>query len=438
MCTSRPKPSRWRLEKPWVAAALRSPLTAIGFSPSNDFNPSNKQSLTAADAALLQWWFDFASNLMVLDLRSNPLSLPILEHLAVSPALCFALKAVSAGHKGSYTREAEVEYLENRSMALRLCRAELASNSVPLTTIFFAVLLIGISTPWMGDIDDYGKEHLMGARAILNTLLAREEDGSSAYSPIMEHILAYYAWWDMGCSFSVDPRELPPLRTLDLLSTTSREPQSLNLRFGGCMIDLYHLLGLLLRYCMEVLRSGHTDPTYEERLERKLLDWHPSRARDEEEALLSGAFQRHGLIIFYRVCRLRRACVVAADDEPWPGQNEGEEEDEEEAEAAALKAQIYQHATEIVSMILPKEINRPYLNALSIPLLTAGAELTVHDRELRHQVLETFASVYDECRNNTLYRAKGLLEELWILRDGGREISYLELMVQKGWNFTLV
>lgn len=271
ICTLMPKPSHWRLEEPGLLQTSVLP-----------FNCS-----TAADAKLLQRWFDKLSNFLVLDLRSNPLSLPLIKHIAISPALSFAIQTWTMGYQTGFNRAAEVEFLEKRSRALSLCQSELVSKSTPLTTIFFTVLLLGISAPWMGNADDYGKEHLIGARAILNVLLTQEKSAHNppAHDPLVSAIIAYYLWWDMSCSFCLDSQELPPLSSLDLSSTTDPGVQPIDSRFGGCMVEIYHILALLLRYCMRVLRGEPRDYLYEERLEGDLLNWHPSRIRDEEVLL---------------------------------------------------------------------------------------------------------------------------------------------------------
>lgn len=399
------KPSCWRPERP----GLQEPsIPALAPAPPPACSPP-------VDATLLQWWLDSACKLLVLDPHSNPLSFPLVEHLAISPALCFAVESFSAGHKGNWGADARVAFFEKRSLALGLCRSELTSKTVPLETIFFTVLLIGLPTPFMENIDDYGKEHLIGARAVLNLLLQQDK---SAHIPNIEQLLAYYTWWDMACAFSVDSQELPPLSTSEILSTIARDAEPLASRFAGCMVEMYHVLGLLLRYCGQLLRGGVRDPEHEQTLERALTDWHPTQVR-EEDVLFAEAFQKHGLIIFYRVCRMR---PVDSDN----GSN------------TVLKTRLHEYATTIVSMVLPHQIGTTFWNGLTLPLLTAGAELTRDDQVLRDTVREGFLSVCSQCRTNTLVRAKDLLEEIWILRDSGIEISYLELMVQKGWSFSLV
>lgn len=343
-----------------------------------------------------------------------------MEHLAVSPALCLTLESFSAGHKGWWAANSRIECLKKRNLALGLCRAELISEAVPLETVFFTVLLLGISTPFTENIDDYGKEHLIGARAILSVLLQQEE---FKHSPTSRQLLAYYIWWDMACSFSINtrnPQELPPLSTSDVFAVINYQHQPLGSHFAGCMVEVYHLLGLLLRYCMQILRGSVRDLEYEEMLEQALLDWQPTQVRDED-VLFGEAFKMHGLIIFYRICHLRSANVGdGASIKP------------------SLIGEIHEYATKIVSMILPLQIGTPFWNSLIVPLLTAGAELSIDDLALRNNVREAFSSVCFQCRTNTLMRARDLLEEVWVIRDSGGDISYMELMLQKGWNFSLV
>lgn len=402
-CTLPPKPSCWRPENPW----LRCEPAALPISPIKD-----------TDNQLLQWWFERASKTFVLDLNLNPLSLPIMEHLAISPALGYALQSISAGHRTGFARDSKAALLEKRNMALTLCRAELVSKTTPLTTAFFTIMLIGISTPWIEDIDDYGREHLFGARAVLEILIEQERGNRSS---ILEQILAYYAWWEMSCSFSIGPQYLPPLNSTSFLSSVKPLLPPLKAPFAGCMVGMYQSLALLLRYCMQVLRSGCRDYSYEDQLERELLDWDPGRA-DEGEALHAEAFQKHGLIILYRVCRARsHDCHGLWLDEDKP-----------------VETQIHQCAVDVVSKILSYQIAQPYLHLLATPLLTAAAELQSQDHVLRDQVRQTFVSLGTEIRTNTVFRAKELLEELWALADKGVEITHLELMLKKGWNFSMV
>ena len=101
-----PKPSDcWRAERPWLKL-LREPSALPGPCLHDD-----------DDAQLFQWWFDHASHTFVLDQSSNPLSLPILEHLAISPALGFALQSISAGHRSGFARDSQVACLEKRNTA---------------------------------------------------------------------------------------------------------------------------------------------------------------------------------------------------------------------------------------------------------------------------------------------------------------------------------
>ena len=58
---------------------------------------------------------------------------------------------------------------------MSLCRAELAYKSTLLTIVFFTALLLGLLTSWIGNADDYGKEHHIGARAFLNVLSAQDQ-----------------------------------------------------------------------------------------------------------------------------------------------------------------------------------------------------------------------------------------------------------------------
>ncbi|KAJ9614729.1 hypothetical protein H2204_014502 [Knufia peltigerae] len=406
-CTVTARLSRWRLEKP-----------GFDWPPSC---PAPSCSLRI-DARLLQWWMDATCKILVLDLHLNPLSLPLIEHLRVSPALCLALESFSLGHRGCWATKSRVEFFEKRSHALSLCREELTSKAVPLETSFYTVMLLGLTTPFMEDIDDYGKEHLIGARTILEILL-RQND--STRDPKIEQLLAYYTWWDMSCSFSVDPREIPALSTSEVLSVTSRgDAGPVGARFAGCMVEIYHLLGLLLRYCMQVLRGGARDPEHERTLELALTSrYRPDRIRDED-VLFAEAFRNHGLIILYRICRIRRTTDVQGGM-PW-------------TDNSSVASRIHGYALKIISLVLPTQIGTPFWNSLAIPLLTAGSELTVDDQVLRNNVREAFSSVLNQCRTNTVARAKDLLEEVWIRRDSGIEISYLELALQKGWNFSLV
>ncbi|KAK5050571.1 hypothetical protein LTR84_003853 [Exophiala bonariae] len=402
-CIITTRPSRWRQECPGGRQELLlSPPT----------------SSLLIDAKLFQWWLDYACKLLVLDSQSNPLSFPLIEHLAISPALCFALESFSAGHKGRWALDSRVQFLEKRSLALTLCRSELIARHVPLETTFFTVLLLGISTPFTENVDNYGKEHLIGARAILAILLQQDK---VVHSPRIEQLLTYYTWWDMACAFSVDPLELPALSTVEVLSTVSRASQPTKPRFAGCMVEIYHVLGLLLRYCMQLLRGGVRDLEHELTLEQVLTGWHPNSNR-EEDILFAEVFRKHGLIILYRVCRMGKFTTDGNGESP-----DGR---------SALLVHIY--ATEIISMVLPHKMGTAFWNSLIPPLLTAGAELTSDDEALRHSVRDAFSSVCSQCQTNTLERAKNLLEEIWLLLDTGIEISYLELMLLKGWNFSLV
>jgi hypothetical protein len=126
-----------------------------------------------------------------------------------------------------------------------------------------------------------------------------------------------------------------------------------------------------------VLDLGNRDPILEAYFEEQLLAWNAEHP-DQDLVSLCYGIKYHGLIIEYNVCgdpTLRGDIdTVSSDDEK--------------------KALICIFALTALIALLSTPTSAICLNFQSIPLLTAGAELTQEDSLLRDQVLDRYKAIY--------------------------------------------
>jgi hypothetical protein len=80
------------------------------------------------------------------------------------------------------------------------------------------------------------------------------------------------------------------------------------------------------------------------------------------------------------------------------------------------------------------EVDSPYLVLHTIPLLSAGTELTSFDMEERTQVKERLNAIYSTNRPVPTLWVVHILHELWAIVDTGTtHITWLDLMLVKNW-----
>lgn len=404
LCWSQPQLTKWQVEMPWLSGAgLPSYLS----SPSTD-------------KRLLKYWLEKASQIMTLDPDNNPMSFPILAHLAASPALVHALQSVSAAHEHFFTFTNLASAVEQRQDALRLVQLELQPASKTLPSTFLAVFLLGSFTSWIeGSFTEFGVQHLLGGRAIIDLLVATPEIYETAH---LNYVVGCYIYWDACCSFIAEPNEIPALETVGVERVLQRMRDTFH-PIGGFCMDIFFTIGKIGRYCRKVLAGEERDLAGEALLSKQLLQ-RQVPVQTAFESTLCEAYRKHGLIMLYRIC----GCLS------FDSYHEGD---------AALfgfttEEIIRGYSLEVLQDLASTPTTSHYFNLHGVPLLTAGSELDNSDGKLREEVLSRFKALFSLNRVPSSLVAIRLLQEVWALRDqSGRKYSWLEIMLKKGWRLKL-
>lgn len=389
VCMPKARQAPWQLELPWLQSRALTTIPAV-------------------NRRLLQFWLENVCQVMTLDPDNNPMSFPVVEHLADSKALVHALQSVSAGYELYYAQPSLTTSMEERGKALYTMRQEIKAPTAIRVQSFLAVWILGLSSQWIDhSVGKFGEEHLMAARSILDSLLQQRD--FPADHPFRPFIIGAFIWWDMACSFLVEPSKQRPLDTPGIHAAVALLRGKFCTLMSHATELFYHLCGLG-RYCRALLDSGIRNPEFEDLMEQELLTWEHS---SEEESLrnLNEIFRLHGLIMLYRLCKRD----TGFDNEDY----------------IRGRSQMVLHNISLIST------DSPLFKFVTIPLLSAGAELSDQDQELRVQVVKWFAVLYSHVRLPNLHWATALLYDLWARKDGGEQITWLQLMVEKGWALML-
>lgn len=345
--------------------------------------------------------------------EGNPFSLPLVEHLVRTPSLVHAVQSVSAGQRVSYRRSSLQKCVSERGLAMRALRRELCGGPGQVgPASVLTVFLLGISASWAEDEPRcYGREHMAGARALLARALA---DTRGRSDPLIRLVSGWYLYWDMAISLVEGPDEddMSGMSSLHVCTAIEISESSFHpmIGFSG---KLFYLLACLHRHCRRVLQGGPKDPYLEDAYKRQLLAWEP-RYEDKDLVGASLAFRNHGLIMLSEIC----GCSVGRDGRPGAG-----------TDLAAGRTL----ACETLETIFETPLDAPCIHSHSIPLLTAGAQLLCDDTLMRVKVVDRFRGLFSASRLMINMWAIQLLEELWLLRDSGAVISWLDLLLSKNW-----
>ncbi|KAE9567697.1 Transcriptional regulatory protein moc3 [Colletotrichum fructicola] len=430
VCEAAPRLRTWQMESPWIAKShLR-----------ND----------APDKVLLRYWLEKASQIMVIDPDINPLSFPILEHLDASPSLLHALQSVSAAHQHFFDPSQMARCLEERGIAIQLVQREIANPPKDVFPVFLTVLMLGLSTAWIeGPVTQFGLQHLYGARALVDIMLADSslpEDNPSVFS----FTIGAYLYWDMATAFLVPSSEQAPIDNVDLFLGVLQTGSDYH-PIGGYCTEVYYHLSSVGRYCRRVCDTGLRNVEEENHLENMLIGWKPE---GDNEALVTigEAFKIHGLI---NLAISKRHALLADPSDmddilstqhidptllmatiltPPPGSST---EFKTEEDPSVREEKIRKLAVQVVRSLTSIPPTHSCTNLQAIPLLTAGSELTAEDYEEREMVSQRFRALYSINHIRSNLRALDLLLELWELRDAGTVMSWLDLMLEKGWSIMM-
>lgn len=379
---------------------------------------------------------------MVLNPEINPLSYPILKLLTTCPWLASVLQSISAGHETSFDQAALQLSMTERNRALSSMISEIANPQQPYAATLIGIFLLGVSTCWIdGDRTAHGKEHLFGARAILQLML---QDPYRERDEIEQFAIGTFLYWDMSCSLIVDPQEQAPLDLPEIFVAVSRMRSSYH-PMSGFAIELFYLLGILGRYCRRVIDSGIREIVLEETIEQQILNWEAPQG-DHELEMLGEAFRAHGLILLYSICGTRTessiACSGSPDEtvlsrSPTGSESQWDWPDDEWSNESTTDSLTRAHALNAIEALKSTPITSSHFIMQPIPLLTAGSALWDEDFEERQVVRDRFNALYSMNRAPVNKWAMQLLEEVWEWRHQGNPITWIELMLQKGWRFSM-
>lgn len=389
VCSSAPRSSQWQVETPWLSL----------------------QPNTLVNRRLLQYWLEKVSQTLVIDPGNNPFSNLTLENIAQSPALLHAIQSFSANHEQYYSANAPIIALEEHGKAIACLRREINQSQNTPSAHFLTILLLALAQGADADATDYGKQHLFGARALINSML-QDTSMSTTNDLAVRLCLGMYLYWDACSSFLVDPCEPDGLDLLNMSNAVHRIGDWHHPMYGTCS-KLLFMIGNVGRYCRQILDSPQNrDLLQEAVLEAQLTTWKTSPP-DPGLGHLYEAFRNHGLIFLYRArAHAQSSCLADPDS------------------SQAQESLIQQYAEEAVRHLMQIPATSNYLNFQSLPLVTAGSELTKLNHVMRDQVRHRLRAIYSLNRLPASLLAIQCLEEIWDARDSGNPSFWLLHMLQ--------
>ncbi|KAL4986249.1 fungal-specific transcription factor domain-containing protein [Aspergillus falconensis] len=396
VCSSAPRLTQWQVETPWLSL----------------------QPKTHVNRRLLQYWLEKVSQALVIDPENNPFSFPVLKHIVQSPALLHAIQSVSASHEQYFPAKTPILALEERGKAIACLRREINQIQHTPYTHFLTIMLLALTQIVDSDAKDYGRQHLFAARALINSML-QDTSMSTTNDPAVRLCLGIYLYWDMCSSFLVEPSEPQGLNLSSISLAVHRMGDWHHPMYGTCS-RLLHIIANVGRYCRQIHdMPQNRDRMQETTLEAQLSIWTTSPPNPDLGHLYE-AFRNHGLVFLYRSrAHAQRACPTD------PGVTEAQE------------SLILQYAEETLRHLMLIPASSYYLNFQSLPLLTAGSELTESNHFLRDKVRGRLRAIYSLNRLPTNLMALQLVEELWEARDSGNPSFWLSHTLQKDWRLLL-
>ncbi|KAF9893331.1 hypothetical protein FE257_011763 [Aspergillus nanangensis] len=382
-----------------------------GLDPSRKLLPHPE-----VNSRLLRYWFECMCQIMTIDPESNPMSFPILQHLSASKSLVYIIQCISAAHEKYFQPTQMTVSLEERSKALRVLRGELRSDKLHPGLGFLVVLILGMSSSWITtEPDDFGREHLMAAHIAVDMALKCPK---AADDELVHLATGFFVYWDMACSFCLDPDDHPPPYRPRLENYVKMASSRFH-TIVSHSIDLYYLLGKVGRYCRTVADGFQRDLVQEMCFEAE-LNTYMSIEQDPSACQLTEAFRLHGLVMLYRLCGRPGHHAVEIDHV---------------AEGGTFSVRSL--ALRILDLLFQIPLSSPYVNLHTIPLISAGAELGAEDADLRERVIQQLRAIYSTNRIPPTLSVIELLQELWNVQDCGFTMTWLELMLIKKWRLRI-
>ncbi|GFF30958.1 sterol uptake control protein 2 [Aspergillus udagawae] len=371
---------------------------------------------TIVNRRLLQYWLERVSQMLVIDPEDNPYSFPALEYILQSPALIHTIQSLSANHEQYFPTLAPIVALEERGKALACLRKEVDQNQRPPQAFLLTVMLMALAHGADCNMNDYGKQHLIAARIMINRML-QNTSSLTDDEPLARLCLGMYLYWDMCTAFLLDSDEERRINSLNMSIAIHRMGNWHHPMYGPCT-ELLFILGNVGRYCRRILDSQQRNFAQEAMLEQQLCCWKVCPPNIGLGHLYE-ALRKHGLIFLYRAS----------------GQND--QFTNPDLMLRSRDSLIKDYAEETVRHLMQIPATSNYLNFQSLPLLAAGSELPGSRNLLRAQVRERLRAVYSLNRLPANLHTLQLLEELWNARDNGNPSFWLYHMLQKNWRLLL-
>ncbi|VUC29108.1 unnamed protein product [Clonostachys rosea] len=432
--------ARWQHREPWVRE----------YGATAASNKARWDS-RADESSHMRYSIERASHLMVNGPEENHLPFPILEYARRWLRLKHTPHTFGAGHRSYLDPDSPTGYLVNG-----------VSGSNQLFPHFLSVMLAGLSTAWTNPpTADFDQRHLQDARELVDIMLLESKD-QDARPPYFNFVIGAYIYWDMATSFLVPLAQQLPLNTSEMYAAVIDIGKEYH-PITGYGTDIFYLLGTVGRYCRSVVETGVRDEALEAVLEEELENWEPN-LENPELGLMSNAFRMHGLINLAAICYRRQdvhtpqshldlsvmmGTEMQEQIEEWQNprtppagedltvQEQGVQTDDESEPDDFLEAMVRMRALSVVRDLASIPTDNACINLQAIPLLTAGSELTRSDQKERQIVMQRFRELYSMNHLRTNLSALEILPEIWARKDGGENISWLDVMVEKGWSMML-
>lgn len=358
--------------------------------------------------------------MLVIDTENNPWSFPILRYLEHSAALVHALESLSIGHEAFFNAASRPAVLASRVQALNALQKELLDHrDVATVPAFLTAYLLGMSASCvdMDDKADFGHEHIIGARAIIDRLISKP---GALEDPMNRFLFGVYVFWEMACAILPEPEEQEQINPK--IYAGIQQTRHFHHSLVGNSLEIVYMLITVGRYCRSVIDGCPRSLELEEMLQEQILDW-DSPHENPHLNTLSHSFRNSAIILLYRICgTLPRESEMMGDDDLQP---------------LTSDAVIRRYAMQVLEELDETPLSSPCLNLHPFPLLTAGSELEAEDVSERQRVRARLKAVYSLNRFPLYLLAVELLEEVWELRDQGLKFSWVEVMLLKRWRLLI-
>lgn len=353
---------------------------------------------------------------MTMDSEVNVLALPILRYLPTSPQLVHAVQSFSIGHENYFAPGKIDNCLQERGKAMRLIRREFEQGKGVSIPTLLSIFLIGMSSPWLEPRPvEYGKEHFMAAKTLLELMMPYERFRDD---PLYQYTFGSYIYWEMCCSFVAKPGELIPLDS-EATEDSIRRLRGVFHPMTGYATDLYHVISTVSRYCRRVLDFGEHNRTLEADFEAELLAWEPSNT-DERFYRYSYAVRNYALVLLYRVCG--RLTQHGWDDPKNPSDDTNQ----------VIKWYALDSLDALFNVPTTEGTAGPF-NYQATPLAVVSAELTSDEAEMREKVVRQFQGLCSSTRLPIYFQVVDALEKAWDVMDKEGRVAWPELFTREKW-----